>query len=123
MSDSKKIFGREGEDAAVEYLINNGYEIIERNYNFSNMGEIDIIAKDPVTGYTAFIEVKSRKNLEYGDPVNAITKSKFNQMIKMAELYLYDKEIKELDCRVDVITILFRQKLKPVIEHYENVMM
>lgn len=119
MSKATKDFGEEGEDIAAEYLQNIGYEIIERHYRFGK-GEIDIIAKDPETNYTVFVEVKSRKNLEFGDPVYGITKNKIRQVRRMAELYLYDKQIQELDCRFDVVTVLFRGKVKPVVEHYIN---
>jgi len=122
MSKSTKQFGDEGEEIAVELLKEKGYEIIERNYRYGK-GEIDIIAKDPETNFTVFIEVKSRKNLEFGDPVYAVTKNKIKQIKRMAELYLYDKEIDEIDCRFDVITVLLRGKLKPVIEHYVNAFM
>ena len=120
MSLSSKKFGREGEDLAVELLIDKGYRIIERNYTFQKKGEIDIIANDPETGYLVFVEVKSRQNLEYGEPEYAITKNKIKQIKKMAELYLFDKEIYEVGCRFYVITILFRHKIKPVINHYIN---
>ena len=119
MSISTKQLGDEGEEIAVELLQEKGYEIIERNYRYGK-GEIDIIAKDPETNFTVFVEVKSRKNLEFGDPVYAITKNKIKQIKRMAELYLYDKEIDEIDCRFDVITVLLRGKQKPVIEHYVN---
>ena len=122
MSIATKQFGDEGEEIAVELLQEKGYEIIERNYRYGK-GEIDIIAKDPETNFTVFIEVKSRKNLEFGDPVYAITKNKIKQIKRMAELYLYDKEIDEIDCRFDVITVLLRGKQKPIIEHYVNAFM
>ena len=119
MSITTKNFGREGEDLAVDLLKSKGYEIIERNYTFGK-GEIDIIALDPETNYTVFVEVKSRKNLEFGEPEYGITKNKIRQLKKMAALYLYDKDIKELDCRFDVVTVLFRSKIKPLISHYMN---
>ena len=119
MTKTTKQLGDEGEEIAVEHLKEKGYEIIERNYRFGK-GEIDIVAKDPETNYTIFIEVKSRKNLEFGDPVYSITKNKIKQIKRMAELYLYDKEIDEIDCRFDVVTVLLRGKQKPIIEHYEN---
>ena len=122
MTINTKQFGDEGEEIAVELLEEKGYKIIERNYRFGK-GEIDIIAMDPETNFTVFIEVKSRKNLEFGDPVYAITKNKIKQIKRMAELYLYDKEINEIDCRFDVITVLLRGKQKPVIEHYVNAFM
>jgi putative endonuclease len=122
MSKSTKQFGDEGEEIAVELLQEKGYEILDRNYRYGK-GEIDIIAKDPETNFTVFVEVKSRKNLEFGDPVYAITKNKIKQIKRMAELYLYDKEIDEIDCRFDVITVLLRGKQKPIIEHYVNAFM
>ena len=122
MTINTKQFGDEGEEIAVELLEEKGCKIIERNYRFGK-GEIDIIAMDPETNFTVFIEVKSRKNLEFGDPVYAITKNKIKQIKRMAELYLYDKEIKEIDCRFDVITVLLRGKQKPIVEHYVNAFM
>lgn len=119
MSKTSKEFGEEGEEIAARLLEEKGYEIIERNYRFGK-GEIDIIAKDPKTDYLVFVEVKSRKNLEFGEPEYAITKNKINQVKKIASAYLYEKEIHEIDCRFDVISILFRAKVKPIINHYEN---
>ena len=121
MSIATKKLGRESEDLAVNYLIKKGFQIIERNYTFEKKGEIDIVAKDPTTNFLIFVEVKSRKNLENGEPEYAITKNKIKQLKKMAELYLYDKEISEIDCRFDVVTVLFRPKVKPLINHYENI--
>lgn len=115
----KKELGKIGEQLAVELLTSKGYEIIERNYHFGH-GEIDIIAKDPNDGFTVFIEVKTRQNLEYGEPEYAITKTKQGQVKKMAERYLYDKEISELDCRFDVVAVLYKEKTKSIVNHYEN---
>lgn len=119
MIKSTRESGDEGEDIAAEYLSKKGYEIIERNYMYGK-GEIDIVAKDSETGDTVFIEVKSKKNLEFGDPVYSMTKNKIRQLKKMAELYLYDKDIDEIDCRFDVVTVLLQGNRKPVIEHYVN---
>ena len=57
---NNKILGNDGEKEATEYLIKNGYKIIERNF-FCKRGEIDIIAKDGDT--IVFIEVKTRKSI------------------------------------------------------------
>ena len=51
-------FGNKGEDLACEYLIKNGYEILERNKHFSKLCEIDIIAK--FKNKVVFVEVKTR---------------------------------------------------------------
>ena len=119
MTFSTKKTGDKGEDLAVELLEAKGYTIIKRNYRYGK-GEIDIIAKDSQEEGLVFIEVKSRKSLEYGSPEEAITKNKIKQLKRIAELYLYENEIKEILCRFDVIAILMLPGQKPQIEHYVN---
>ncbi|MBZ0200114.1 MAG: YraN family protein [Ignavibacteriaceae bacterium] len=121
MEESTRTTGDESEDIAVDYLQNNGYEIIERNYRFGKIGEIDIVAKDPQDGCTVFVEVKSRKTTYYGTPEEAITKNKQKQMRKMGKLYIYDKGYDELLCRFDVVTVLTGDDNNPIINHYKNV--
>lgn len=118
---NKRDLGKEGEDIAVKYLTEKGFKIVERNYHYSTKGEIDIIANDK--NQLVFVEVKSRINLDYGEPEYAINPKKIKQIKKMAELYLFDKEIDEADCRFDVVTILLGDGSKPVINHYENAFM
>ena len=114
---NKRDIGKEGEDIAAKYLKEKGFEIIARNYHYSH-GEIDIIANDK--NQLVFVEVKTRLNLEYGEPEYAINPKKIKQIKKMAELYLFDKEIEEADCRFDVVAILLGNSSNPTITHYEN---
>ncbi len=118
MSKESKDLGKRGEDLAVELLIKKNYTIIERNYTFEKKGEIDIVAKDPENGFLVFVEVKTRGNLNYGEPEYGITENKRRQLKKMAEIYLYEKEIQEVECRFDVITVLLQGMQKPLINHY-----
>lgn len=113
----KKELGDRGEDIAADFLQKDNYEIIERNYRFGH-GEIDIVAKD--NGILVFTEVKTRKNLEFGPPELAITKSKQRQIRKIAEAYLVEKNITEMDCRIDVVAILLKKNLPPEINHIKN---
>ena len=119
MTFSTKKTGDKGEELAVELLESKNYTIVKKNYRYGK-GEIDIIAKDPNEEGLVFIEVKSRKNLEYGSPEEAITRNKIKQLKRIAELYLYENEIKEILCRFDVIAILMLPGQKPQIEHYVN---
>jgi len=116
---SQHELGKMGEDMAVELLVAAGYDIIERNYRYGK-GEIDIIALDRETGYTAFIEVKTRTNLHFGDPVYGVTRNKMKQLKKVAAAYLYEKQITEILCRFDIIAILMYDDKKPEITHYVN---
>lgn len=109
--------GDYGEDLACEFLTNLGYKIIERNFFFGH-GEIDIIAKDG--DVLVFTEVKLRKNLEFGMPEYAMTKSKQSQVKKIAGAYLYQKEIRDQLCRFDFVGILHFKGAEPQINHIKN---
>ena len=117
MTEKKKETGDIGEEIAAGLLEDSGFEIIERNYRYGR-GEIDIIAKD--NDVLVFVEVKTRKNLEFGPPELAITKNKQRQIKKIAEAYLFENEIIDIDCRIDVIAILLKKNLPPEINHIKN---
>ncbi len=119
---NKKELGKKGEELVVEFLKGKGFEILNQNYSYGK-GEIDIIAKDPGDRYTVFVGVKTRQNLDYGEPEYAITKNKQKQVKKLAELYFYENEVDELECRFDVIAIFLEDINSPVINHYINAFM
>lgn len=108
-------FGNKGEDLACEYLVKNGYEIVERNKHFSKFCEIDIIAK--LKSKYVFVEVKTRRTSAFGSPLEAVTKDKYNK-VKLG-LFSYLQENKIKDYRIDVIGITLEPELK--IEHLKNV--
>ena len=108
-------FGSKGEDLACEYLIKNGYEILERNKHFSKLCEIDIIAK--YKNKTIFIEVKTRKSDVCGAPFEAITKDKYNNIKTGILSYAQNHKISAF--QIDIIGITLSPKLK--IEHLKNV--
>lgn len=120
MGATSKERGKKGEDIAEKFLAEKGYEIIERNYHFRKYGEVDIIAKDKKANALVFVEVKSRKSPNYGDPVYAVTKNKIRQVKKVAAGYLFEKEISGIDIRFDVVTVLTGNSGDPEINHYIN---
>ncbi len=97
--------GKQGEDLATAYLQQLGFRIIERNYEYLDLGEIDIIARDGET--LVFCEVKARYNDDYGAPEYAITARKQKQVRRIATGYLYAHRIKDQECRFDVVAIQF----------------
>lgn len=98
--------GQQGENLALNYLENKGYKIIERNYRYGR-GEIDIIAeKDQML---IFIEVKTKKFGDFGDPIYWITRKKQRQIGTVAKGYLFERNITDRDCRFDVITLTWEE--------------
>jgi len=119
MQESTREKGNKGEDIAVEFLGDKGFEIIKRNFHFGRVGEIDIVAKDGEV--IVFIEVKSRNNDEYGDPLESITPQKQKKLRSAANGFLYVNKIVNTECRFDIIIIDFRGKL-PKVKHLRNAM-
>ncbi len=106
----KHKIGKIGENLACEYLMNNGYQILERNFE-SRQGEIDIVALDK--NEVVFIEVKTRTNNKYGTPVEAVDENKQNHLIRTIEYYIYKRNLHDKFIRIDVIEIyLYRHKYK-----------
>lgn len=114
MGQNKRNTGNYGEDLACKFLEGLGYRIIDRNY-FYGHGEIDIIAKNG--DELVFVEVKYRTNLEFGPPELSISKSKQKLIRRTAESYLFEKEIKDQPCRIDLVAILHLKDEKPTFTH------
>ena len=94
MSLDKLHQGNRGEQFAVEFLVSQGFQIIERNFRIRG-GEIDIIAIDPTTvsefgggeKTLVFIEVKTRSSSDFGEPLEAIGYHKLRALIKATQFY------------------------------------
>lgn len=102
MSLLRKILGRKGEDRAADYLTQQGYRILERNYATPG-GEIDLIALDG--GAIVFVEVKTRTSDAFGAPELAVNARKQQRMIRAALGYIRYKRLHQMPCRFDVVAI------------------
>lgn len=99
---NKTALGKFGEDLACEYLKNQGYKIIDRNFRIRG-GEIDIIAIDNNT--TVYIEVKTRSSHQFGLPEESVTYHKLKFLERAAKFYRSShKNLPELE-RIDVLSI------------------
>ena len=99
---STKEQGEWGEQLAQQHLLALGFRILERNYRCGRE-EIDIIARDGET--LVFCEVKMRENDNFGAPEYALTPRKQQTIRKVASGYVFEHEIKEQECRFDVVAI------------------
>ena len=114
MTDSNRHIGKKAEDFACEYLLNKGWEILDRNY-YSGHSEVDIIADNGTC--IVFLEVKMRSSTKFGHPLEQVTQTKVDHIFKAAENWISEKNLHESPLRFDVISII-KEKNKPlVIEH------
>lgn len=95
--------GKLGEQKAVIYLKNNGFNIVEKNFRAYG-SEIDIIAKNKNCLY--FIEVKTRSNLKKGQPWEAVDKRKVYHIKKAANFFLLKYGYKDYKLKIGVISVL-----------------
>lgn len=114
----KQMVGRWGENLAVEFLKEKGFEILGRNVRTA-YGELDIIGI--YQGVIVFFEVKARTTDEFGMPETSITLQKQQHLIQSAEAYLQTHEELKGDWRVDIIALRGKPGNKnPEIEWFEN---
>lgn len=102
---NKRIIGSKYENLAMEFLVDKGYKILDRNFR-CRLGEIDIIAQSLSDKTIIFCEVKYRKTDFYGNSLEAVNYKKRNTIRKVAGYYLIKRfNSTEIPCRFDVIGI------------------
>lgn len=110
--------GRIGEDTAVNYLKEKGFQIIERNTRCAKV-EVDLIAK--FEDYIVFVEIKTRSSMRWGNPEDAISKAKIKRMVEAAHYYIDENDI-DLPVRFDIVAIVINKKIVEI-EHFEDAFM
>ena len=66
-------------------------------------GEIDVIAND--RGTVVFVEVKTKTDSSFSDPVESVTKQKQRRLVSMAEQYAAYHSLDRTPCRFDVVAV------------------
>jgi putative endonuclease len=110
----KDALGRYGENLAVDFLERSGLVIIERNWR-CELGELDIIARDNAD--LVVCEVKTRRSIRYGSPLEAVSPRKIRRMRRLAIRWLEERTIHAEIIRFDVVGILAPVGEQPTIEH------
>ena len=101
MMTAKQECGNAGEQAAADWLRNNGYMIVERNWRAGRY-EIDIIASR--WGILHIVEVKTRRADSLTAPEDAITERKFRSLRRAASAYMAQHRSQE-EVQFDLIAI------------------
>ncbi|MEY8869476.1 YraN family protein [Meridianimaribacter flavus] len=107
--------GKKGEQLAVDFLLQNHYEIVERNYRFDK-AEVDIIAQKG--DILAIIEVKTRSTTDFGNPQDFVKPKQIKNLVKAVDEYVTVNGL-EVEVRFDIIAIVKNEK-DYMIEHLEN---
>jgi len=116
----KKDLGDLGEKIAEKFLKDKGYKILDKNFRYSNFGELDIVASK--NNNVIFFEVKTRKMTGPSEflPEDNITRDKQKKLIKLAEIYLSKNRIGDTSWQIDILAIEVYRNGAFDIRHTEN---
>lgn len=116
--DARRSVGRFGEDVAARHLASLGCEVLARNWRCAR-GEIDLVARDG--DCVVIVEVKTRRSVTYGNPLEAITAAKAARLRSLASLWLAESGERPPHLRIDAIGVLIPIRGAPVIDHRRGV--
>lgn len=108
--------GRYGEQVAKTYLEQQGYRIMETNWVYGR-AEIDLIAFHEKQ--LIFVEVKTRRSVEHGEPEDFVDWKKEKQMEFASSVYI-DKKNHQGEIRFDIVAIVFENKEVYKINHIKD---
>ena len=107
-----------GEELAAAYLREKGYVILERDWH-STHRDIDLIAQDG--DCIVFVEVKTRRNRDFADPLQAINYQKRRNLQLAINHYIHYRKF-DNPWRFDIITIVGgMDATMPEINHIEDI--
>jgi putative endonuclease len=117
--NSHMAVGALGENLAAQFLVDAGYEVIERNWR-GMRGELDLVARwgDEIV----VVEVKTRSGPGYGHPAEAVTPHKLARLRRLAGQWLSEHPTGAASVRIDVVAVLLSRVGPARIEHLQGVM-
>ena len=111
--------GKEGEEIAAGFLETKGYHILDRNYRYKK-AEIDLIALQLEPAELVFVEVKTRSYTVDSYPEEALSEAQKKRIFKAADSYIYEKQMRTVPIRFDIIAIGMDDPKNPLIHHIED---
>lgn len=114
----KDVVGEFGERLAAEHLRADGMVVLDRRWRCA-LGEIDIVAAD--ADCLVVCEVKTRRSVLAGFPVEAVTPRKLLRLRRLAGAWLAAQEQYWPDVRIDVVAVLVPRRGAPQVEHLSGV--
>ncbi len=115
----QKRLGAEGENRALEFLLQKGLEFIDQNVHAPG-GELDLVMQDGEDW--VFVEVKTRRSHSHGTAIESVTPQKIKRMLKAIEHYfLVRKEANDIPpFRIDIVTVE-KQGREWRCDHYSHI--
>jgi len=110
--------GKRGEKLAARFLRGNGYKVLYRNFKDRRGGEIDLVCRDAET--LVFVEVKTRRDEQFGRPLEAVDPQKQMRVSKGALAWLRLLDNPDITFRFDVVEVFLPGAGEPRYELIQN---
>ncbi len=120
MQTARQRVGFRGEDRAVQQVESLGWRVLERNWRCRE-GEADLVCFDPAEDALVIVEVKTRRGLGYGSPLEAITYEKVRRLRRLAAVYAREYRVRCRRLRVDAIGVLWPPGQEEQIVHARGI--
>ena len=114
MSVRGQALGDYGERIAAAHLIAAGMTILDRNWRCPE-GEIDIVARD--RDVLVVCEVKTRRGIAFGAPLEAISPTKAHRLRRLAACWLRAHDVHPEEIRIDVVGVLRPERGPAEVDH------
>ena len=111
--------GKHGEDLAASFLEAKGYAVLDRNYSFKR-AEIDIVVLRHEPAELVFVEVKARSGVDGPWPETSVGPAKQKLIFKAADAYIYERQMRTVPVRFDIIAIQNADTEHPLFLHIED---
>lgn len=115
---AKDAVGRYGERVAAAFLVERGWQVLDRNWRGPS-GELDIVALDG--DVLVVVEVKTRTGDGFGHPAEAVTPAKLARVRRLAGQWLASHEVRPREVRIDVLAVRARGSGAARVEHLVGV--
>jgi putative endonuclease len=124
-TSARVALGRYGENLAARHLTAAGLSVLARNWRCRE-GEVDIVAREG--DVLVICEVKTRRDIAFGTPLDAVTPAKAARLRRLAVRWLADQRLGAADdsasgyegyseVRFDVVSVLLPAAGGPIVEH------
>lgn len=119
-SDDRRALGDVGEALVARYFRERGAQVVARNWQRLE-GELDLIVREP-DGQVVAVEVKTRRGLGFGDPLEAVTPAKAARLRRLLGIWLRERPDEgATGIRVDVVGVLIQPGRPVQLRHVTGV--
>lgn len=114
----KQALGAYGEAIAARHLVERGMILLDHNWSCGD-GEIDLVLRDRRT--LVFCEVKTRRSVSHGTPLEAVSTVKFARLRRLASQWMEANGVRGLEVRFDLVGIVCPRGGSPTLDHVAGI--